>query len=936
MKNLKPFFLLLALLASFSFGAAWTGANSEPENTKKIDGKTFYVITTPEELAWFAAQVNSGNGAINAVLANDIVFGANTSTVNTTSAWTPIGKDSTHQFQGILDGAGYSIYGVYTVKTLAYAGLVGVLAKGGIVQNVKMKKNSINTSKYAGGLVAYNYGSVSGCTNSGSVSYYSSSYSSYSGGIAGYNTGTVTGCTNSGSVSARHSYSGGIAGYNTGTVTGCTNSGSVSVSASSSSAAYSYSGGIAGYNTGTVSNCTNSGSVSASAYTSASYNYAFSYSGGIAGRNTGTVSNCTNSGSVSASASAPASYSYSYSGGIAGHNSGSSAIIRNSYSVATSLGTKGTRGGVAGTNTSSAQIINCYYDSDKLTGLSAIGSNSATATNATGLTTANMQRDQFAWILNTTNGTTKNSGVWSRGASGYPVFATKTRLPIYKVVFNDDGTTSNRYTNYQGLVTFPSDPEPAEGYMFSGWFNSSNVKVKSSTVFSADQTVNAVYIEASNVYFAVRFFNADTTLLDSQSVQYGKTPAYAGTPTLPSTAEFSYAFAGWHVEPTAATEDFDYYATYTKTTNSYTVAFLDFDGSKLQESSYLYGTTPGYAKTPTRASTVAYDYTFAGWNPAVVKVVADAEYKAIYDSTLVKYTVTFMNGSEVFATQQVAYGTAATAPDPAPTRNGYKFIGWTPSFAKIVSDLTVSALFEELILRSIFIYGDSGEILDTAKVVEDEKFVLPEAPQKDGYEFVGWYDGDGNKLGMPGDTITVTGDLKITAKYEEIKLSSSSANSSSSVAQSSSSAIASSSSAMQSSSSMIASSSSVSSSSFGIMSSSSAVVQSSSSAVQSSSSVIASSSSEAPSSSSGVSSSSSSEDPDALHFSAHPRFNLHVQNRTLQIQNARIGSAFAVLDLQGRVLRRGVVNSPEFSMELQNAGAYIVRIDSQVQKIRVK
>ena len=805
MQKLKTLFLQLALFASFSFGAAWTGSNSEPENMKKIDGKSFYVITTPEELAWIAAQVNNGNNAINAVLANDIVFGANTSTVNTTSAWTPIGKDSTHTFKGILDGAGFSIYGVYT-KGSNYGGLVGVLAKEGVVRNVNMKKASINALNYAGGLVAYNFGTVSGCTNSGSVST-----------------------------------------------------------------------------------------------------------------------------------------SSKYSGGIAGYNSGSSAIIRNSYSVATSLSTTyALRGGLVGENESSAQVINCYYDSDKLTGLSAIGSNSATATNATGLTTANMQRDQFAWILNTTNGTEANSKTWSRNG-GYPIFANASNLPIYKVIFNDDGTTSNRYTNYQGLVTFPSDPEPAEGYMFSGWFNSSNVKVKSSTVFSADQTVNAVYIEASNVYFAVRFFNADTTLLDSQSVQYGKTPAYAGTPTLPSTAEFSYAFAGWHVEPTAATEDFDYYATYTQTTNSYTVTFLDYDGTKLQESSYLYGATPGYAKTPTRASTVAYDYTFAGWNPAVVKVVANAEYKAIYDSSLVKYTVTFMNGSEVFATQQVAYGTAATAPDPAPTRNGYKFIGWTPSFAKIVSDLTVSALFEELILRSIFIYGDSGEILDTAKVVEDEKFILPEAPQKDGYEFVGWYDGDGNKLGMPGDTITITGDLKITAKYEEIKLSSSSANSSSSVAQSSSSAIASSSSAMQSSSSMIASSSSamqssssaIASSSSAEQSSSSVIASSSSAALNSSSSVLSSSSSEAPSSSSGVSNSSSSA-TDAFRFSAHPRFNLHVQNRTLQIQNARIGSAFAVLDLQGRVLRRGVVNSPEFSMELQNAGAYIVRIDSQVQKIRVK
>ena len=98
---------------------------------------------------------------------------------------------------------------------------------------------------------------------------------------------------------------------------------------------------------------------------------------------------------------------------------------------------------------------------------------------------------------------------------------------------------------------------------------------RASTVFSADQTVNAVYIEASNIYFSIRFFNADSSLLDSQSVQYGKTPAYAGKPTLPSTAEFSYAFAGWHVEPTAATEDFDYYATYTQTTTKDVLADKD-------------------------------------------------------------------------------------------------------------------------------------------------------------------------------------------------------------------------------------------------------------------------------------------------------------------------------------------------------------------------
>ena len=63
MKNTKLFLTvlsLLALLASNAVAAAWTGSMSEPENMKKIDGKAFYVITTADELAWFAAQVNNG------------------------------------------------------------------------------------------------------------------------------------------------------------------------------------------------------------------------------------------------------------------------------------------------------------------------------------------------------------------------------------------------------------------------------------------------------------------------------------------------------------------------------------------------------------------------------------------------------------------------------------------------------------------------------------------------------------------------------------------------------------------------------------------------------------------------------------------------------------------------------------------------------------
>ncbi len=93
MKNIQKLLRLLVLCLSVSLYAAnWTGSTSEPKSTKEIDGKTFYVITSAEELAWFAAQVNAGKTAINAQLANDILFGKDTSSI-TSTVWTMIGKN---------------------------------------------------------------------------------------------------------------------------------------------------------------------------------------------------------------------------------------------------------------------------------------------------------------------------------------------------------------------------------------------------------------------------------------------------------------------------------------------------------------------------------------------------------------------------------------------------------------------------------------------------------------------------------------------------------------------------------------------------------------------------------------------------------------------------------------------------------------------------
>ncbi len=970
MKNIqKLLWLLVFSLSASLYAANWTGGMSEPKSTKEIDGKTFYVITSAEELAWFAAQVNAGKTNINAQLANDIKFmddASKTSSVN----WTPIGKDSSAIFEGAFDGAGKTIYGLYSSQT-KFAGVFGVTGKASIVKNVNLKAGKIQTTSeksYAGGVVAYNWGAVSGCTNGGTASV-SKSYS-YLGGIVGWNVGTVSDCTNDGTVSASilyrtdhsNSHSGGIVGRNVGTIADCTNSGAVTtiVRIGVGIAHTSSSGGIVGWNVGTITGCTNCGEVSASSSSNGASSY---YLGGIAGRNEGTVAECMNDDTVTI----VASNAYSHSGGIVGWNAGTvsdctngdmvsattssgglvgkneSGIV-NSFSVA-----KGAKSGVVQEN--GGTVSNCYYDSDILTGLSTVAPNS-------GMHTSDMQSDRFAWVLNTTNGTAAHSGVWSRDSVGYPVFSDSLHLPIYKVVFDDSGATTNRYTNFKGRVSFPENPEPPEGKMFSGWYTDDGVKVKATTVFSKDQTVHAVYIDASDIYFSIRFFDSDTTLLDSQYVQYGRTPRYAGTPAKASTAQYSYAFEGWHVEPTAATEDFDYYAVYSETLRSYTVRFLDYDGSELQSSTYLYGAMPGISKVPARSSTVAYDYAFSGWTPAIDTVKGPATYTALYDSSKVKYTVTFMDGSSVFATVQVPYGETAKAPG-TPSREGYKFVGWNGSLSNVTGNVTVSALFEELVYRKVVIdRGDDG--MDTVKVEEDEWFTLPEAPEKPGHTFTGWYGPDGDYLGKAGDAVKVSADMRIEPRYEANLYKITFMNGADTL-QSGEAAYGtlpsySGSTPTKASSAKYtyafkgwtpandtvkgpATYTAIFDSTEIPQSGSSGSSEASSSSGEKSSSSVASSGSSAKSSSSSAvkNSSSSSEPSDALVANLpSPTWSVTAAGRNFQIHAAPVGKPYALFDLQGKVLASGRIGNSEMTLSVPRAGIYIVRVGNHSVRMNAK
>ena len=914
--------ILLALVFN-AFAAAWTGSTSEPENMKKIDGKAFYVITTADELAWFAAQVNAGQTTINAVLGNDIVFGDNKNSCSSIN-WTPIGNTS-KTFAGILDGGGHVVYGLYVKNSLA--GLVGVLSATGVVKNLQTVAGKRISTFRAGGFVAHNEGFVQNVVNSDSIAYTSnSSEAIYVGGIVGHNNGSVANSLNKGSFRkptysySKHSvYSGGIAGKNTGKIESSINNGYISsyttdvTVGSDALNEKAASGGVAGFNDGVIKKCENRGTIYARGTKSGS-----AYAGGVVGINSSNVEDCINKGNTSV-------YGGSEEGKVVASGS-----AKTSYD---------------------ALSLKYWLNGTEIQGIA-----------------ENMQKDQFAWILNTSNGTKANSGIWSRNG-GYPIFADESNRAIYKVIFNDEGVTTNRYTNNKGLATFPENPEPAEGFVFTGWYNANDVRVKPTTVFTADQTVNAVYVDASEVFWTINFFNTDakSTLLETKSYQHGSIVAYGGeTPTKETTAQYTYTFKGWDVEPTNAVEDFDYHAVYDSTIRSYVITFNNFDGTKIESGTFEYGKMPSCSKSPSRATTAEWKYTHKGWKPALDYVTEAATYTAIYDSSKVEYMVTFMNGTTVIDEQMVPYGGAAMAPTDV-TREGYKFVGWNATFANVTENLTVKALFEELITYIVKVIGPNDEKIDSVKVEENGTYVLPTAPKKDCYTFDAYYDGD-NKIGIAGTGISVVGDITITAKYSKNPESSSS-----SVPKSSSSSAKSSSSNGDSqvvvegeleqtvspgayidpvifknvkkynrNSSHISFIQALPSQGSDELAIVGLVPEYYKAGIYTESWTINGSiytvklTIVSNSSSSSVKSSSSSAKTSIAMKNTMPQFNVSVGSHSVQISGAKVGASYVLLDMQGRVLRKGRVEMANFNIAVANAGHYFVKVGNQIRNVVVK
>ena len=347
------------------------------------------------------------------------------------------------------------------------------------------------------------------------------------------------------------------------------------------------------------------------------------------------------------------------------------------------------------------------------------------------------------------------------GDATYKAVFTTTKRQYTITWLNEDNSQLAQTTVEYGVI--PTAPEtPSKGataeftYTFAGWG-------KEIASVTGNETYQATFTATKNSY-TITWLNEDGSELDRQTLEYGAMPQHADA-TKESTAEYTYAFAGWGKEIALVTGNETYQATFTATKNTYTITWLNEDGSEIDHETLEYGAMPQHAD-PSKESTAEYTYTFVGWDAEPASVTGDATYKATFTATKRQYTITWLSDDGSMIDQTTfEYGAMPQHADPSKESTAeytYTFVGWDSDPAPVTGNATYTAVYSsnKNSYTVTFYFEDGVTVLDSQVLEYGETPTTTMTPSKNAeehyyYTFTGWYP----------EIATVTGDASYTPVF---------------------------------------------------------------------------------------------------------------------------------------------------------------------------
>ena len=284
----------------------------------------------------------------------------------------------------------------------------------------------------------------------------------------------------------------------------------------------------------------------------------------------------------------------------------------------------------------------------------------------------------------------------------------------YKITYMVDGEVyATVDVKYGETITTIEEPTK-EGFIFSGWNGiPATMPAKDiivTGIFGTAQSYNITYIVDGEVY-------ATGKIVYGEKIELIEEPTKEG-----------YTFSGWSEAPaTMPASDVTIEGSFT--VNYYTVTYL-VDGEVYATDSIAYGSELVLRDEPTKEG-----YTFSGWSEAPATMPASDI--TIEGSFAVNYyTVTYIVDGEIFATDSIAYGSELVLRDE-PTKEGHTFSGWSEAPATMpASDITIEGSFAVNFYTVTYLVD--GEVYATENVAYGSEITLIDEPTKEGYTFSGW------------------------------------------------------------------------------------------------------------------------------------------------------------------------------------------------------
>ena len=156
-------------------------------------------------------------------------------------------------------------------------------------------------------------------------------------------------------------------------------------------------------------------------------------------------------------------------------------------------------------------------------------------------------------------------------------------------------------------------------------------------------------------------------------------------------------------------------------------------------------------------------YTFSGWS-GLPMIMPNEDVVVTGFFTINSYTLTYKLDGKVYKTSTVVYGTSIT-PETVPAKIGYTFSGWSGLPTTMpAKDVTVTGSY--IANNYTIIYKIDGVVYKTYTIAYGTPLTLESEPTKEGYTFSGW---SNIPTTMPAHDVTVTGSFSVnsyTLTYE--------------------------------------------------------------------------------------------------------------------------------------------------------------------------